>query len=217
MKVIFNRCFPDDLFRTQPHADLPVLYSFRRCPYAMRARMALLLAGVAVELREIAFRDKPQTMLDYSPKGTVPVLILPDGKVLEESLDIMRWALSENDPDQLWTDRREQQQLIAENDGDFKYSLDRYKYSVRYPDHPEVYYRQQGEVFLARLDGLLTTQTYLGGQQPSYVDVAIMPFIRQFAMSDKGWFDRSSYAHLKRWLDAFMNSQLFIQTLKKRP
>jgi glutathione S-transferase len=214
---MFNRYFTDNLFRVEAQPNLPVLYSFRRCPYAMRARMALLLAGVAVELIEIDFRHKPQDMLDHSPKGTVPVLILPDGQVLEESLDIMRWALSQNDPDQLWTESTEQQQLIVENDGDFKYFLDRYKYSVRYPEHSEAYYREQGEVFLAKLEGLLTLQAYVGGRQPSYVDVAIMPFVRQFAMSDKGWFDQSPYVHLRRWLEDFMNSALFVQTMKKRP
>ena len=127
---------------------LPILYSFRRCPYAIRARLALAYAGIAVEIREVALKNKPEQMLAISPKGTVPVLQLPDGRVLEESLDIMHWALAHHDPEHWLAFDTKAETLIKWNDGDFKYSLDRYKYAARYPEFSQAYYGQQTEHFL---------------------------------------------------------------------
>ena len=125
----------------------PILYSFRRCPYAMRARLALAYTGIKVEIREVELKNKPQALRDISPKATVPVLHLPDGKVIDESLDIMHWALAQHDPAQWLADTKTAKTLITWNDGDFKYQLDRYKYADRHPQHPAEHYRSQGELF----------------------------------------------------------------------
>lgn len=157
--------------------DLPVLYSFRRCPYAMRARLAIRHAMIKVELREIELRSKPTQMLAASPKGTVPVLVLADGAVIDESLDIMRWALQQNDPGE-WLQVNDFEALIQTNDSSFKYNLDRYKYADRYPEYPAGFYRQQGELFLAELERRLMRTQYLCGSYFSIADAAIAPFIR---------------------------------------
>ena len=174
---------------------IPILYSFRRCPYAMRARLAIAYANVAVELREVELRNKPQAMLLVSPKATVPVLQLKNGRVLDESLDIMLWALQQNDPEH-WlkvAGLDHAKALIRGNDELFKYYLDRYKYADRYPAYSELYYRQQGELFLADLESLLTQRTYLSGDQFSLADAAILPFIRQFCAVEPAWFKDSPY------------------------
>ncbi len=201
--------------------SLPILYSFRRCPYAMRARLSIYHSGLSVELREIVLRDKPASMLNYSPKGEVPVLVLPDGTVLEESLDIIHWALANNDPHQwLPTDANLLQQatsLIEENDTNFKHNLDHYKYPERYPDEQDPDYRAEGEIFLQKLEQALSQHRYLLRDQISIADIAIMPFIRQFAHTDKDWFDQAPYPRLQKWLQGFLESELFLDVMKKYP
>ncbi|MCG8492494.1 MAG: glutathione S-transferase [Sneathiellales bacterium] len=200
---------------------MPVLYSFRRCPYAMRARMAIHSSSLAVELRDILLKDKPVSMLDASPKGTVPVLVLEDGTVIDESIDILFWALKASDPDHLLAKtvplRSEMEDLIAENDGPFKSALDKYKYHVRFPEHSREDYRAQGEEFLQKLENRLVTNKFLFGDQPTAADFAIFPFIRQFANSDRDWFDRAPYPKLQQWLEYWISSAAFKHIMKKRP
>lgn len=193
--------------------SLPILYSFRRCPYAMRARMALKYSGISVEIREVKLNNKPQEMLNYSPKATVPVLILPNGEVIDESLDIMLWAISQHDPNNWQLEGFKQ--LIDENDSVFKQHLDKYKYSVRYPEHSPEYYRQQGEIFLQQLEQNLEQHKYLLCDQITIADVAIFPFIRQYAHVDKQWFDQTPYRQLQTWFDEFLQSDLFNAVMKK--
>ena len=199
----------------------PILYSYRRCPYAMRARMALRYANIDVEIREIALREKPAHMLAVSPKGTVPVLVLASGKVLEQSLDIMDWALEQSDLDTWNVPDREVQKLtmdlIATNDGAFKQALDKYKYAIRFPENPPDVYRASGEEFLKRLESLLRQHTYLCSHTISKADVAIFPFVRQFSMVDEPWFEVANYPALKAWLNGLLNSQLFIDVMEKYP
>ncbi|WP_081979329.1 glutathione S-transferase [Methylophilus sp. Q8] len=197
---------------------LPILYSYRRCPYAMRARMALWAAQIRVEVREVSLRDKPAHLLQISPKGTVPVLQLTEGTVLEQSLDIMLWALAQCDP-QGWlnADRDTIVRLIAMNDGDFKKALDRYKYPERYPEQPQVFYRQQGEQFLQLLEAALQQHRFVLGDSASMADVAIFPFIRQFAAVDAEWFAGSAYPQLRAWLNGWLESALFAQIMQKFP
>lgn len=196
----------------------PILYSYRRCPYAMRARMAIWAATIQVEVREISLREKPAHLLLISPKGTVPVLQLPDGTVLEQSLDIMEWALAQNDP-QGWlnADPEAVNALITINDGDFKKALDRYKYPDRYPEHTQAFYREQGKQFLQRLETALAQHDYLLGNKPSMADVAIFPFIRQFAAVDAEWFASSAYLKLRVWLEGWLQNPLFEKVMQKFP
>jgi glutathione S-transferase len=195
-----------------------ILYSYRRCPYAMRARMALRVAGIEVEQIEISLRDKPQAMLAISPKGTVPVLQCADGRVIDQSLDIMRWALKQNDP-QRWLQRAEeteQLRLVQRNDTDFKYWLDRYKYAERYPEFSSLHYREQaGFALLNDLEVKLARSPYLGGQDPCLSDVAIFPFVRQFAAVDANWFSTAEFPALRRWLNGWLESDLFMSVMAK--
>lgn len=189
------------------------LYSFRRCPYAMRARLALRYAGVAVQIVEVSLKAKPAEMLALSAKGTVPVLALKD-RVIDESLEIMQWALEQHDPEdwRLAADPAAQAQmaaLIAENDQVFKVHLNRYKYAERYPEAPMEHYRAQGEVFLARLDGMLQQRRYLLAGHPSLADMALLPFVRQFAHVDQEWFAQTPYGALQGWLQGGLESELF--------
>lgn len=198
----------------------PTLYSFRRCPYAMRARMAVGYAGCEVELVEVSLKAKPAQMLEHSPKGTVPVLVLQD-QVLEQSLDIMHWALAVNDPsDWLQANDPGARQLIAElideNDNSFKADLDRYKYAVRYPEYTQEEYRQRGEAFLRRLESLLASRDFLVAAHLSLADVALAPFVRQFCFVDPDWFWQSPYPRLQAWLQRFLASALFINAMHKR-
>jgi glutathione S-transferase len=195
------------------------LYSFRRCPYAMRARMALRYCGVAVDIVEVSLRAKPVEMLALSSKGTVPVLNA-DGEVIDESLSIMRWALAQNDPQDwlLKDDPAGQAQidaLIEENDQVFKVHLNRYKYAERYPEQPMEVYRAEGEVFLRKLDELLAGRDYLLAGHPSLADVALMPFVRQFAHVDRKWFAQTPYGRLQVWLQRFLESALFTGVMQK--
>ena len=199
---------------------LPVLYSFRRCPYAIRSRMTLAYSGVIVELRDILLKDKPADMITASPKATVPVLKMSDGTVLDESFDIMLWALDQNDPD-CWLPNDEKQRqtifdLVTENDGPFKSNLDRYKYFVRHPDSPRETYRSQGEEYLRKLEDLLSQHKFLTSDKMTFADTAIFPFIRQFANSDKYWFDHSPYHKLKKWLGDQLNTDAFKYVMKNR-
>jgi glutathione S-transferase len=195
------------------------LYSFRRCPYAMRARMALRYAGVAADIIEVSLRAKPTEMLALSSKGTVPVLSV-EGQVIDESLEIMRWALAQNDP-QDWLLKDDPQgpasiaALIEENDQVFKVHLNRYKYAERYPEQPMAFYRAEGEVFLRKLDELLEGRDYLLATHPSLADVALMPFVRQFAHVDRDWFGQTPYVHLQAWLQRFLDSELFTGVMQK--
>ena len=192
-----------------------VLYSFRRCPYAMRARMALRYSGVAVPIIEVSLKAKPAEMLALSPKGTVPVLSV-DGRVIDESLAIMGWALAQNDPEGwLLEDDGATQALIEENDQGFKYQLDRYKYAERYPEQPMEHYRAEGEVFLSKLEGLLAQREYLLAGHLSLADVALAPFVRQFAHVDREWFGQAPYPRLQNWLQRFLESPLFIAVMAK--
>ena len=195
-----------------------ILYSYRRCPYAMRARMALTQAKIPFEIREISLREKPSSMLKVSPKGTVPVLVQANGTVLEESIDIVFWALTENDPASwLSVDRALVDALIAENDGEFKFNLDRYKYPDRFPDLPQADYRAQGEIFLQRLENMLNQNTYLMRDTLSVADIVVMPFVRQFANVDRKWFDSAPYPKLRDWLDGLLTSALFLSIMEKQP
>lgn len=200
---------------------LPVLYSFRRCPYAIRARLAICYSGLRVELREVVLRDKPACLLAYSPKAEVPILVLNDGKVIDESIDIAYWALAQHDP-QHWlpADAGQRQlttALIEENDSVFKQSLDKYKYADRYPEHPADYYRTQGENFLRKLEQRLTINTCLLGSTISIADIAILPFIRQFAFIDKPWFEQSPYPELQAWLQRLLQWRGFEQVMTRYP
>ncbi|KII37392.1 glutathione S-transferase [Pseudomonas fluorescens] len=198
---------------------MTTLYSFRRCPYAMRARMALRYSGVAVDIVEVSLKAKPAEMLALSSKGTVPVLSV-DGQVIDESLAIMRWALARHDP-QDWLLKDDPQgrqaiaELIEENDQVFKLHLNRYKYAERYPEQPMTFYRAEGEVFLRRLDELLEGRDYLLAEHPSLADVALMPFVRQFAHVDREWFAQTPYQRLQAWLQRFLESELFTSIMKK--
>ncbi|UCP10930.1 glutathione S-transferase [Pseudomonas sp. MM213] len=198
---------------------MTTLYSFRRCPYAMRARMALRYSDVAVNIVEVSLKAKPAEMLALSSKGTVPVLSV-DGQVIDESLAIMHWALAQNDPQDwlLKDDPAGQAQiaaLIEENDQVFKVHLNRYKYAERYPEQPMAFYRSEGEVFLRRLEALLEGRDYLLAVHPSLADVALMPFVRQFAHVDREWFGQTPYVRLQAWLQRFLESDLFTSIMKK--
>jgi glutathione S-transferase len=191
------------------------LYSFRRCPYAMRARMALRYSGVPVDIVEVSLKAKPAEMLAISPKGTVPVLNA-EGRVIDESLEIMRWALAQNDPDDwLLAGDSRIDELIEANDQGFKVHLNRYKYAERYPEQPMEFYRAEGTVFLQRLEGLLNDRDYLLTDHPSLADIALLPFVRQFAHVDREWFAQTPYPRLQAWLQRFLESDLFTSIMKK--
>lgn len=181
--------------------------------------MALVYAGIGFELREVSLRDKPPEMLAASAKGTVPVLVLPGGQVLDESLQIMHWALACSDPDH-WHDAADHEAselLVKDNDGPFKHWLDRYKYADRHPEHSEAWYRDQALPCLQRLNGMLERSDWLLGRHMKLVDVALFPFIRQFAMVDRDWFDQSGLDALRRWLDRLLSHELFKCVMQKQP
>lgn len=212
-------------------AELPVLYSFRRCPYAMRARLAIAASNVRVELREIVLKNKPAELLAASPKGTVPVLVLPGGQVIDESLDVMLWALQQHDPQQ-WlqpentggkvTTMADMLALIGANDGPFKRSLDRYKYPHRFAAEYEggdatsfaQHHRVPGAAWLASLEPQLEGG-HLFGSIPSLADMALLPFVRQFAHTNAAWFEAQPWPYLKTWLAAFEASSLFASVMEK--
>ena len=202
-------------------AALPILYSFRRCPYVMRARLAIAASGQACELREVVLRNKPAALLAASPKGTVPVLVLPDGTVLEQSLDIMWWALRRHDPDQ-WLapnggSEAEMLALIAECDGPFKQALDRCKYPERHPDTSLEVQRNKASGWLVQLDTRLAATGHLLGHHGTLADMAIAPFVRQFAAIDSGWWAAQPWPHLQAWLARWLASPLLEQCMQKYP
>lgn len=199
-------------------SQLPILYSFRRCPYAMRARLAISYAGVSVELREVVLRNKPEQLLAASAKGTVPVLVLPDGKVIDESYDIMRWAIRRA-PDCDWQTLESQSDIwVTRNDNDFKPWLDRYKYADRYPEYPENVYQQHCLEWFNTLDAQLRERGgYLLGNQMSLADAALLPFVRQCAHVNRVWFYQQELPSLQGWLDQFLESHLFQQVMRKYP
>jgi len=194
----------------------PRLYTYRRCPYAIRSRLALYQAKIDYESIEISLKDKPIDFLALSPKGTVPVLVDNNGKVIEESLEIMIWALNKSDPDNwILNDNNLSQELIYENDFSFKKNLDRYKYADRFPEHSKEYYRTQCELFINVLNEKLKSKNYLMTEKISLADIAIFPFIRQFSLVDEDWFLNSKYRELKKWLQNFIESQMFKNVMKK--
>ena len=199
--------------------DHHLLYSFRRCPYAMRARLGLTSANIKVELREIVLRNKPEHMIELSPKGTVPVLRLQTGEVIDESLDIAIWALKQNDPEQLLSPKEvsldDMLALIKENDGPFKHHLDRTKYAVRYPEDEKQDHIKGASEFLNKLNDRLSNQTFLFGDTRSLADITIAPFVRQFANIDRAWFDAQPWPHLIKWLNEFLGSEQFLSIMEK--
>ena len=199
----------------------PVLYSYRRCPYAMRARIGIYLSGIQVEQREIVFWDKPEVMLQASPKGTVPVLVLSDGQVIDESRDILFWAIQNRlDGEQGLLPARHLTEInrwIDENDDFFKLWLDKYKYSDRFPEQPQSHYREKGEVFLQSIEQALAKSVYLLGNNLTVADIALFPFVRQFSNVDKKWFAEANYPHLKRWLERHLKADYFLAIMKNRP
>lgn len=195
--------------------QLPILYSFRRCPYAMRARMGLAYAQIKCELREVILRDKPSEMIALSEKATVPVLQLPDGQIIDESYDIIKWAISQNDPLNWQEFLSETDVFVQENDGSFKTALDKYKYASRFPEQSPEFYRDQGAVFLNKLNDILNHQPYLLGHHHSVADIALFPFIRQFAHVDRDWFYNTPYSAVQNWLTTLLNSEIFTSIMTK--
>jgi glutathione S-transferase len=201
-------------------AAVPLLYSYRRCPYAMRARMALLMAGVAFDAHEIVLRDKPAAMLALSPKGTVPVLQLPDGGVLGESLDIMQWAFNGRDSEGWWARAQNATHLglLSVCDGAFKQHLDRYKYPERFDERDRAQPRDAAvELLLKPLDARLRQAAQLGGHAPCATDIAIFPFVRQFAAVEPTWFATLPLPALQAWLAAWLSQPLFEAAMAKLP
>lgn len=200
---------------------LPLLYSFRRCPYAIRARLALAQAGVALQTVEVDLKHKPAALLAVSPRATVPVLVLSTGQVLTESLDIMRWALAQHDPAGWLLSRQTERDeyLIKTNDTAFKYWLDRYKYAERHPGQTCEHYRQQAvDGLLAPLEAaLVSAGPWLGGGQPVLADAAIFPFVRQFAAVDPVWWRSSRLPVTQAWLQRWLASELFGRVMHKQP
>jgi len=201
----------------QRQIDTPILYSFRRCPYAIRARMAVVAAQFKVELREVFLRNKPTAFLEVSPAATVPVLVLED-EILEHSLSIMLYVLTRHDPGG-WlanADLDEQQALIARNDNDFKPWLDRYKYHDRYPEKSQLDYRHHCCELLAPLENRLGDDRFLFGDRETLADVAVLPFVRQFAHVDRQWFSTCHLVNLRRWLEHWLASECFTVAMHKK-
>lgn len=203
-------------------SSIPTLYGFRRCPYVIRTKVTLAYSGISYRLREIKLSNKPQAMLDISSKGAVPVMQLAGGQVIDESMDIIYYALGTNDPDG-WNDlssveQERAQQLIIRNDTEFVPLLNKYKYFEQHPEQKQEFYREQIEAqFFADMDALLGTQGYLVSDKISIADVAIFPLVRQFAYADKDWFFTSQYTHIIRWLESFLESPIFKRVMEKHP
>lgn len=197
-------------------SQAPILWSFRRCPYAMRGRLAIASARIPVEHREILLRDKPAEFLAASPKGTVPVVVA-DGLVIEESFDVMLWALKQNDPENWLNVPPQAYDLIKEAEGPFKIALDRYKYASRIEDPDPGADRAKGSAFLMELNTILSGQACLSGANYRLTDMAILPFVRQFAHVDLDWFHAQSWPDLSRWLEDFKSSDRFQSIMAKHP
>jgi glutathione S-transferase len=195
--------------------NYPILYSFRRCPYAMRARLALAYSGIDYEHREILLKNRPDELYALSPKGTVPVLQLNDGTVIDESIDVMKWALAQSDPDCWYTDKIvEQNSLIAQNDDEYKKRLDMYKYHERFPEGSyDEFQNAVGEI-LKVYELILSKSSYLCGDNVTLADMALFPFIRQGAHVDLAWFN-AQFPILSKWLKIFNESELFMSIMKK--
>lgn len=198
---------------------LPILYSFRRCPYAIRARMAMALAQVPCLLHEVSLRDKPAALLQASPKATVPVLVQSDGTVIDQSLDIMQWALRQHDPAH-WL--RPAEGTLADAlawvhacDSVFKPALDRYKYPSRCPQEPPLAARDAASAWLAALDRQLAGSGQVLGTQDSLADAALFPFVRQFAAVDPAWWAAQPWPHLQVWLERWLGSALFALVMRR--
>lgn len=198
---------------------LPILYSFRRCPFAMRARFALLAAGIRCELREVVLRDKPAALREASPKATVPVLVGVDGSVIDESLQIMRWALAQQDPLRWLAPASgtldDMLALVAQCDGDFKHHLDRYKYPNRFDGADPLHHRSEAGGFLDGLEARLQASAHLFGPAPALADMAIAPFVRQFAQVDAGGCGIAAWPALDAWLDALSAAPLWARAMPK--
>ncbi len=196
-------------------SELPVLYSFRRCPYAMRARLVLYTSGIKCELREVVLRDKPEEMIEISPKATVPVLQLQDGCVIDESHDIAVWAIGQNDPNGWAQYLDEMSALVDINDFKFKTHLDKYKYSSRNPELSKEEHRENANFYFEHLESLLEKNGFLSANKQTVTDLAVFPFIRQFAFVDKDYFDGLEYEHLKKWLEYHLNTEMFKNIMSK--
>lgn len=204
----------------QNNSQLPVLYSFRRCPYAMRARMALVYSGVQCVLREVELKNKPQSLLEYSPKGTVPVMVLPDGSIVEESLDLVNYALNFNDPSGLLAVNDEVskdiESLIDKNDTDFVKWLTRYKYFERFPEQSQTEYLNIiQENYFNNFETRLSSHSYIAADQRTKADIVLVPFVRQFALADKEYFYNSKYTKIIAWLDEFLSEPNFEIVMQK--
>ncbi len=201
--------------------DTPILYSFRRCPYCMRAHMALKYTGLKVELREVDLKDMPAEILTISAHNTVPVLLLTDGTVIDESWDIMKWALTHNDKENWLGENNayllDSEMLVESNDFSFKNDLDHYKYADRFPEHSQEYYRRACEEFIEELDVMLEGKAYLLADQLSLSDIAVFPFIRQFSLVDKNAFEQSPHSNIKQWVETLSNTALFQGVFQKYP
>jgi glutathione S-transferase len=197
----------------------PILYSFRRCPYAIRARMTLCYANINVYIREIVLKNKPESLTQLSPKATVPVLALEDGQVIDESLDIINWALSQSDPDgwRCVDKKRQSDDLIMINDHEFKPLLDGYKYPQSSKEQDPHLYRDKAYLYLAKLNAMLETSPYLLTRTVGISDVCLFPFIRQFYYVDSTWFESLDLIHLKKWLHSWLASALFNRVMVKCP
>ena len=199
----------------------PILYSFRRCPYAVRARLAVMVSDRVCELREVVLRDKPSEMLAASAKGTVPVLIDLNGQVLDESIDIMLWALRHHDPLRWlapeFSSLDAMLHLIKQFDQEFKFHLDRYKYAERYPNTNAQTHRTEGSLYLERLTAQLRETQYLFGSRIALADMAIAPFVRQFAHVDQSWFSEQPWLQLQTWLGTLIESERYTRAMKKYP
>jgi len=197
----------------------PILYSFRRCPYCMRAHMALKQTGIKIELREVKLSDMPEEALSISPEATVPILALPDGTVFTESWDIVKWSLAQNDSE-MWLGNNNEHSLDAEilietNDFSFKKELDHYKYADRFPEHSEEHYRKACEAFIEELEDMLIDNNFLLAGQLSLADIGVFPFIRQFSLVNKEWFDSAPYPKVRKWLDNLISTELFQHVFQK--
>ena len=199
--------------------NTPILYSFRRCPYCMRVHMALKYARLKIILREVELSDLPSEALAVSPHATVPSLVISENEYMDESWDIVKWATQQSDPENWLGENNEYlkdaEMLVETNDYSFKDDLDHYKYADRFPEQAMEYYRQRGEEFLEELNEMLEQNNFLLAEHITIADIAVFPFIRQFAMVDKGWFDKAPYPQLQRWLDFILETEWFSEAFKK--
>ena len=199
----------------------PILYSYRQCPYAMRARLALAVANIDYELREISLQDKPKSFLQLSPKGTVPVLCCPDGSVIDESLDILHWVFSQHDRER-WMPlqvnlRQEMENIIGKVSKEFSPYVYRYRFFEKFPEKSQQDYLSLCTQFLYKLDKRLTHSKFLLLQHPSYVDFAVLPFVYQFKLAANEVLNFSKYPNVARWLEAFESSKLIEHVMIEAP